>query len=177
LFVIKKLVNGKHFPVKEKFDLVSRKVLSFYFGRKILSGSCEKFKNIILFADYIKFGHQTFNCYIYIILNIFFLFHPLEFDFYINLDPYFYNCYLLFSYHFLIEFFNLSNLVLILLIVTYFIWNNLWNGNNYYYYFNFFIFYFFYLLDLISIILIIIYLFEIIYEIIFFSQFHSHSTF
>jgi hypothetical protein len=26
------------------------------FGRKTLSESCEKFRNIILFADYIKFG-------------------------------------------------------------------------------------------------------------------------
>ena len=42
------------------------------FGRKILSGSYEKFKNIILFADYIKFGPQTFDCYIYFILNIYF---------------------------------------------------------------------------------------------------------
>jgi hypothetical protein len=48
-------VNGKHFPVKEKFGLVSRKVFSFYFGRKTLSGSCEKFRDVILFADYIKF--------------------------------------------------------------------------------------------------------------------------
>jgi len=31
------------------------------FGRKTLSGSCEKFRNIILFADYITFGPQTFN--------------------------------------------------------------------------------------------------------------------
>jgi hypothetical protein len=54
-------------------------------------------------------------------LNIFFQFHPLEFDFYINSGPHFYNCYLLFPYHFLIEIFYLSNLVLILLIVTYFI--------------------------------------------------------
>jgi hypothetical protein len=59
-------VNGKHFPVKGKFGLVSRKVFSFYFGRKTLSGSCEKFRNAILFADYIKFGPQTFDCYIYI---------------------------------------------------------------------------------------------------------------
>jgi hypothetical protein len=74
---------------------------------------------------------------IYILFWIFFFqFHPLEFNFYINFDPYFYNCYLLFSYHFLIEIFYLSNLIFILLIVTYFIWNNLWNG--YYYYFNFF---------------------------------------
>jgi len=118
--------------------------------RKTLSESCENFKNIILFADYIKFGAQTFDCslslYIYIYIYIFFFlfwilffqFHLLEFNFYINFGPHFYNCYLLFPYHFLIEIFYLSNLVLILLIVTYFIWNNLWNGN--YYYFNFFIF-------------------------------------
>jgi hypothetical protein len=69
---LEKLVNGKHFPVKEKFGLVSRKVFSFYFGRKTLSGSCENFRNVILFADYIKFGPQTFDCYIYFVLNIFF---------------------------------------------------------------------------------------------------------
>jgi hypothetical protein len=42
------------------------------FGRKTLSGSCEKFKNIILFVNYIKFGPQTFDCYIYFVLNIYF---------------------------------------------------------------------------------------------------------
>ena len=152
---LEKLVNGKHFPVKEKFGLVSRKVFSFYFGRKTFSGSCEKFRNVILFANYIKFGPQTFDCYIYLFWIFFFQFHPLEFNFYINFGPHFYNCYFLFPYHFLIEIFYLSNLILILLIVTYFFWNNLWNGN--YYYFNLFIFKFFYLLDLISIILIIIY--------------------
>jgi hypothetical protein len=31
---LEKLVNGKHFPVKEKFNLIFRKVFSFYFGRK-----------------------------------------------------------------------------------------------------------------------------------------------
>jgi len=67
---LEKLVNEKHFPVKEKFGLVSRKVVSFYFGWKILSGSCEKFRNVILFADYIKFGPQTFDCYLYFVLNI-----------------------------------------------------------------------------------------------------------
>jgi hypothetical protein len=65
-------VNGKHFPVKVKFSLVSRKVFSFYFRRKTLSGSGEKFRNVILFADYIKFDPQTFDCYIYFVLNIFF---------------------------------------------------------------------------------------------------------
>jgi hypothetical protein len=53
---LEKLINGKHFPVKGKFGLVFKKVFSFYFGWKTLSGSCEKFRNVILFADYIKFG-------------------------------------------------------------------------------------------------------------------------
>jgi hypothetical protein len=73
LFIIRKVGNGKHFLIKEKFVLIFRKVFLFYFGRKTLSGSCEKFKNIILFADYIKFDPpQTFNYYIYFVLNIFF---------------------------------------------------------------------------------------------------------
>jgi hypothetical protein len=58
--------------------LVSRKVFSFYFGRKILFGSCEKFRNVILFADYIKFGSQTFDCYIIFFEYFFFQFHPLN---------------------------------------------------------------------------------------------------
>jgi len=33
---------------------------------KIFSKSCEKFRNIILFAVYIKFDPQTFDLYIYI---------------------------------------------------------------------------------------------------------------
>jgi len=70
---LEKLVNEKYFPIKEKFGLVFRKVFSFYFGWKTLSGSCEKFRNVILFADYIKFGPQTFDCYIYFVLNICFL--------------------------------------------------------------------------------------------------------
>ena len=37
-------------------NLVSRKVFSFYFGRKTLFESCEKFRKVILFADYIKFS-------------------------------------------------------------------------------------------------------------------------
>jgi hypothetical protein len=80
--LLEKLVNGKHFPlngkhftVKEKFGLVFRKVFSFYFERKTLFGSCEKFKNVILFADYIKFGPQTFDCYIYIFCFEYFFFN------------------------------------------------------------------------------------------------------
>jgi hypothetical protein len=54
-------INGKHFPVKGKFGLVSKKVFSFYFGRKTFFESCKKFRNVILFADYIKFDSQTFD--------------------------------------------------------------------------------------------------------------------
>jgi hypothetical protein len=128
----------------------------------------------ILFC-YIKMHVDTYFLKLLIAIHIlfwifFFQFYPLEFDFYINFGPYFYNFYLLFPYRFLIEIFYLSNLVLILFIVTYFIWNNLWNGN--YYYFNFV-----YLLDLISIILIIIYfIWDNLWNYIFF-QFHSHSIF
>jgi hypothetical protein len=67
---LEKLINEKHFPVKEKFGLVSRKVFSFYFEQKTLSGSCENFRNVILFTDYIKFDPQISNCYIYFVLNI-----------------------------------------------------------------------------------------------------------
>jgi hypothetical protein len=97
---LKKLINEKHFPVKEKFNLIFRKIFCFYFERKILCRSCKKFKNVMLFADYIKFAPQTFDCCIFC-FEFFFQFHPLEFDFYINFDPHFYYCYLLFSYHFL----------------------------------------------------------------------------
>jgi hypothetical protein len=82
---LEKLVNEKHFLVKRKFSLISRKVFSFYFWQKTLSESCEKFRNVILFVDYIKFDPQTFDCYFFF-LNIFFQFHPLEFNFYINFD-------------------------------------------------------------------------------------------
>jgi len=80
--LLEKLVNRKYFIVKGKFGLVFRKVFSFYFEWKTLFGSCEKFRNVILFADYIKFGPQTFDCYIYIyiyfVLNIYFFNFILE---------------------------------------------------------------------------------------------------
>jgi len=59
LFIIRKINQEKNFLIKEKFSLIFKKVFSFYFGWKTFSS--EKFKNIILFADYIKFGSQTFN--------------------------------------------------------------------------------------------------------------------
>jgi len=146
------ILGGKHFP-----EVMKNLEMSYYL--LIISNLILK----LLIGIYILFW------------ILFFQFHPLKFNFYINFDPHFYNCYLFFPYHFLIEFFYLSNLILILLIVTYFIWNNLWNGN--YYYFNFFIFQFFYLLDLIFIILIIIYfIWDHLWNYISF-QFYSHSTF
>jgi len=75
-----KLVSQKHFPVKEKFDLIFKKVFSFYFGRKTLSKNRKKIRNIILFVNYNKFGPQTFDCYIFCFESFFFQFHPLEFD-------------------------------------------------------------------------------------------------
>ena len=58
--LLKKLINKIYFLVEKKFSLIIRKVFSFYFGWKTLSKSCEKFRNVILFADYIKFDTQIF---------------------------------------------------------------------------------------------------------------------
>jgi len=69
---LEKLINEKHFPVKEKFGLIFKKVFSFYFGRKTLFRSYEKFRNIILYVDYNKFDPQTFYCYIFYFESIFF---------------------------------------------------------------------------------------------------------
>ena len=92
--------------LKKNLDWFSGKCFPRIFRRKTLSESCEKFRNIILFADYIKFGPPTFDCYIYILFWIFiFQFHLLKFNFYINFGPHFYNCYLLFPYHFFLKFF------------------------------------------------------------------------
>ena len=132
--VFLKNLRGKHFQ-----EVVKNLEMSYY----LLSISNSVLKLLIAIYIYI---------YIYILFWIFiFQFHLLKFYFYINFGSYFYNCYLLFPYHFFTEILYLSNLVFNFFIVTYFIWNNLWNVN--YYYFNFFIFF----LDLISIILIIFY--------------------
>ena len=69
--LLEKLVNGKHFPVKEKFDFVFKKIFSFYFRQKTLFQNYKKFRNIILFVDYNKFDSQSFDA-IYFVLNLFF---------------------------------------------------------------------------------------------------------
>jgi hypothetical protein len=121
------LVNKKYFSVKKNLACFLEKCFFFILNRKhfievvknlkmscyllIISNLvlkfliaiyfvCEKFRNVMLFVDYIKFGSQIFDCYIFCFEYFFFQFHPLKFDFYINFGPYFYDCYLLFSYHF-----------------------------------------------------------------------------
>ena len=140
--LLKKLQKKKHFQSKKNLAWFSGKCFPF-----ILSGKhfTKIVKNLEMFFYLLIISNLVLKLLIaiYILFWIFvFQFHPLEFNFYINFDLHFYNCYLFFPYHFLIDFFYLSNLVLIVLIVTYFIWNNLWNVN--YYYFNFFIFQFFF---------------------------------
>jgi hypothetical protein len=75
----------------------------------------------MLFADYTNLILKLLIV-IYILFLIFiFQFHLLKFNLYINFGRHFYNCYLLFPYHFFIKIFYVSNLILILLITTYFI--------------------------------------------------------
>jgi hypothetical protein len=105
---LEKLVNRKHFSVIKNFTWFSGK----YFQEIV--------KNLEISYYLLITLNLIFKLLIaiYFVLNFFFQFYPLEFDFYINFDFYFYDCYLLFSYHFLNKIFYLSNLVLILLIVT-----------------------------------------------------------
>jgi hypothetical protein len=59
IYYKKILVNKKHFLIK-KNSFVYKKIFYFYFGWKTLSRNYEKFKNILLIIDYIKFDHQFF---------------------------------------------------------------------------------------------------------------------
>jgi len=70
--LLKKLINKKYFSVKKYLAWFLKKYFPGKFGRKTLSENYEKIKNVILFADYIKFDPQTFDCYIYFVLNIYF---------------------------------------------------------------------------------------------------------
>jgi len=144
LFAIRKVGQRKIFSNQRKIWLGFQKsVFLENLGRKHFP---EVVKNLEMSYYLLIISNLVLKLLIdiYILFWIFiFQFHLLKINFHINFGPHFYNCYLLFSYHFLIEIFYLSNLVLILLIVTCFIWNNLWNVN--YYYFNFFIFHFYFI--------------------------------
>ena len=140
LFVVKKVGQRKTLFKQRKIWLGFQESVFFFF---ILGGKhfLKIIKNLEMSYYLLIISNLVLKLLIaiYILFWIFvFQFHPLEFDFYINFGLHFYNYYFLFPYHFLIEISYLSNSVIILLIVTYFIWNNLWNSN--YYYFNFFIF-------------------------------------
>jgi hypothetical protein len=123
-----------------------RKCFPFILDGKHFPEVMKKIRNIVLFAYYNKFYPQTFNCYIFCFE---FFFSILSLRIWFNLIfiltlVIIFMIVICFSLIiFLIKIFYLSNLVLILLIVTYFIWNNLWNYYYYYYYyyyFNFIIF-------------------------------------
>ena len=142
LFIIKKIDQQKTFSIQRKIWLDFQKNIFL----KNLDG--KHFLEVVKILEMSYYLLIISNLVlkllivIYILFWIFiFQFQLLKFNFYINFGPYFYNCYLLFPYHFFFEIFYVSYLVLVLLIVTYFIWNNLLNVN--YYYFNFFIFHFF----------------------------------
>jgi hypothetical protein len=120
LFIFKK-ISGKHFSIKKNLISFLEKYFSFILGEKHFP---EVVKNLEISYYLLIISNLILKLLIaiFILFKLFFFqFHPLEFDFYINFDPYFYNNYFLFPYHFLIEIFYLSNLILILLIVTYFI--------------------------------------------------------
>jgi len=75
--LLKKFVKEKYFSVKRKFGLVSRKVFSSYFGRKIFFESCEKFR-ISYYWLIISNLVLKLLIAIYILFWIFvFQFHPL----------------------------------------------------------------------------------------------------
>jgi hypothetical protein len=125
------------FQSKKNIVWFSKKCFLFILGGKHFPEVVKNLEILYYLLIILNFVLKFFIA-IYILFEYIFQFHSLEFNFYINLGSCFYNCYLFFSYYFLIKIFYLSNLIFILLIVTYFIWNNLWNSN--YYYFNLFIF-------------------------------------
>jgi hypothetical protein len=81
LFVIKNINQRKTLFGQKNLAWFPEKYLPEKFGRKIFSESCEKFRNVILFVDYIKFSSQTFDCYIYFVLNIYFSISNLKIKF------------------------------------------------------------------------------------------------
>ena len=123
---LEKLISRKYFSIKKNLTWFLEKY--FYFELKTLSRSCEKFRNIILFAEYNKFGSQTFDCYIFC-CEYFFSISPLKIWFNLIFILTLVLIFMIVIYFsliiFVIEIFYLSNLVLNLLVVTYFIWNNL----------------------------------------------------
>jgi len=111
--LLKKLINGKYFPVKEEFNLIFRKIFSFILGRKHF---LEVMKNLEMSYYLLIILNLVIKLLIviYILFWIFyFQFHPLKFDFYINFSPHFMIVIYFYLIIFLIEIFYLSNFILI----------------------------------------------------------------
>jgi len=71
---LEKLVNGKHFPVKGKMTWFSGKCFPGKFGRKTLSGSFEKFRNVIICWLYQIWSSNFWLLYIFCFEYLFFNF-------------------------------------------------------------------------------------------------------
>ena len=127
LFAIRKLGQWKTLSSKRKIWLGFQESVFLKNLRGKHFPKVVKKLEMSLFVDYIKFDPQTFDCYIYFVLNIYFSISSLKILFLIlTLVLIFIIAICFFLIIFFIEIFYLSNLVLILLIVTYFIWINLW---------------------------------------------------
>ena len=90
----------KTFRSKENLAWFPGKCFPFILDRKYFS---EVVKNLEMSYYLLIISNLVLkDCSLYILFWIFiFQFHPLKFNFYINFDPCFYNCYLIFPYHFL----------------------------------------------------------------------------
>jgi hypothetical protein len=112
LFAIRKVGQQKTFFSQRKIWLgFQESVFLKNLGEKHFSEAVKKMSYYLLIISNLVL---KLLIAIYILYWIFiFQFHLLKFNFYINFGPYFYNCYLLFLYHFLIEIFYPSNLILI----------------------------------------------------------------
>jgi hypothetical protein len=138
LFIIIKVAKWKtfFFFIINKFNLIFLKIHLLILYRIYFSEIRRIIKNILLFVNYIKFGPQYFwLLYIY----IYFQFHPLKFDFYINFGPYFFDCYsFFFLILLLIKFFiyHIWSLFFLLLFILFEIIYEI-------FFFNFIIFFFF----------------------------------
>jgi hypothetical protein len=119
------LINKKYFPVKQKFGLISRKIFSFYFRRKHF---LKVVKNLKISYYLLIISNLVLKLLIAIYFVWIFFFskssHKIWFNliFILTLVLIFMIIIYFYLIIFVIEIFYLSNLVLILLIVTYFIW-------------------------------------------------------
>jgi len=61
--LLKKLIKKNTFQLKKIWLDFHEIVFLLFWAENTLSESCKKFRNVILFDDYIKFSPQTFDCY------------------------------------------------------------------------------------------------------------------